>query len=341
MPRAGRGDMFSRNSREDILRDVLGLAPAEDATEELQQTEQLEAVEKEVANRARQAVGMSEDEANALIISMKAAAVRALEVEITEENWRESLTTPLGEVKMGANQKTKMFVKGREQQYGMLIETLSNPDIVLEEMDKEDNLFHERPSSYIFIKTFLKPDGTKYIHFESVTVSQDGMEVSISSHIIRENQLREKLKSDRLLYMATALDEPANSSAEQPISEGGGLSSADKGTETSGNEQGNGEKNVRTEKRDRYNAGERVVLDEDGKVYTIEYITTEGEFVPGGQNSYVTYYHLKEKPFGKYTAGQLSGIKQQPLGEPSGTEAGAATCRGKGNRRALRGRRAA
>ena len=43
MPRAGRGDMFSRNSREDILRDVLGLAPAEDATEELQQTEQLEA----------------------------------------------------------------------------------------------------------------------------------------------------------------------------------------------------------------------------------------------------------------------------------------------------------
>jgi hypothetical protein len=28
-----------------------------------------------------------------------------------------------------------------------------------------------------------------------------------------------------LLYLATALDEPANSSAEQPISEGGGLSS--------------------------------------------------------------------------------------------------------------------
>ena len=45
MPRAGRGDMFSRNSREDILRDVLGLAPAEAAKEELQQKEQLEAVE--------------------------------------------------------------------------------------------------------------------------------------------------------------------------------------------------------------------------------------------------------------------------------------------------------
>lgn len=83
----------------------------------------------------------------------------------------------------------------------------------------------ERPPSYLFIKTFQKEDGSKYVHFESVTVSQEGMEVSISSHIIRENQLRNKMKSDRLLYKATALDESANSSAGQPINQGGSLSS--------------------------------------------------------------------------------------------------------------------
>lgn len=91
--------------------------------------------------------------------------------------------------------------------------------------------------------SFLKEDGSKYIHFESVTVSQDGLEVYISSHIIRENQLRNKLKSDRLLYKATALDEPANSSAEQPTNEGSGLSSEGKGNEDSGNKQENGEEN--------------------------------------------------------------------------------------------------
>ena len=256
---------------------------------------------------------MTDKEAESLIASMKANASEASDIEITDENWVPVLNTPIGDVKMGENQREKLFVKGREQQYGMLIETLSNPDIVLEEKDKQDNLFHERPSSYLFIKTFIKPNGTKYIHFESVTVSQDGMEISISSHIIRENQLRNKLKSSKLLFKATALDESAPSSAEQLTTEVGSPSSEDKGTDNSGNEQENGQENsasgLVTEKRDSYNAGDRVVLDEDGKTYTIEYITTEGEVIPGQPNTYVTYYHLEGKPFGKYTASQLSGIK--------------------------------
>lgn len=262
---------------------------------------------------------LSDEEVAYIVNSMKSYAVVAPTVEITDENWRESLNTPLGKVKMGANQRAKMFVKGRERQYGMLLETLINPDIVLEETDKEYDMFHERPSSHLFVKTFQNPDGSKYIHFESVTVSQDGMEVSISSHIIRENQLREKLKSDRLLYKATALDEPANSSAGQPINEGSGLSSRDKGTEKSDTKQEKGEKNVAPEKRDSYNAGERVILDEDGKEYTIEYITTEGEVVPGQPNAYTTYYHLDGKPYKKYTAGQLSAVV--PAAEATGTEA--------------------
>ena len=179
---------------------------------------------------------MAEGEINDLISQMKANASVEPIVEISEENWVDKIVTPIGEVKMGEHQKSKLFNKGREKQYGMLLETLSNPDIVLEEQSKEDTT-HERDSVYLFIKTFQKEDGSKYVHFESVTVKQDGLEVSISSHIIRENQLRNKMKSDRLLYKATALDQSTNSSAEQSI-KGGSLSSTDKGSDNIGDVQG-------------------------------------------------------------------------------------------------------
>ena len=187
---------------------------------------------------------LTDEEVVAITDAMKANATVAPTVEINDANWKESVDTPIGAVKMGENQKAKLFAKGREQQYGMLLETLSNPDVVLEENDKEQNMFHERPSSYLFVKTFQKEDGSKFVHFESVTVSQEGMEVSISSHIIRENQLKNKLKSDRLLYKATALDAPANTSAEQPIV-GGSLSSDGKDTENDSSDQENGVKSFK------------------------------------------------------------------------------------------------
>lgn len=187
---------------------------------------------------------LTDEEVVAITDAMKANATVAPTVEINDANWKESVDTPIGAVKMGENQKAKLFAKGREQQYGMLLETLSNPDVVLEEKDKEQNMFHERPSSYLFVKTFQKEDGSKFVHFESVTVSQEGMEVSISSHVIRENQLKNKLKSDRLLYKATALDAPANTSAEQPIV-GGSLSSDGKDTEKDSSDQENGVKSFK------------------------------------------------------------------------------------------------
>ena len=189
-------------------------------------------------------VGNFYEDIVAITDAMKANAMVAPTVEINDANWKESVDTPIGSVKMGENQKAKLFAKGREMQHGMLLETLSNPDVVLEEKDKEQNMLHERPSSYLFVKTFQKEDGSKYVHFESVTVSQEGMEVSVSSHIIRENQLKNKLKSDRLLYKATALDAPANTSAEQPIV-GGSLSSVGKDTTKVAEKQGKGKKKVK------------------------------------------------------------------------------------------------
>lgn len=186
--------------------------------------------------------GMDEREISSLLNKMKSQAVTIPYVEITEESWKQYFETPIGNVKMGENQKEKLFNKDRTNQYGMLAETLSNPDIILEESDQQENIFHERPSSYLFIKTFKKRDGSKYVHFENVTVSQGGLEVSISSHIIRENQLKNKMKSDRLLYKATALDESVNSSAEQPINKGDSLSSTGKGNALSSEKQANNKK---------------------------------------------------------------------------------------------------
>ena len=197
-----------------------------------------------ILDAKQEKTSLTDEEVVAITDAMKANAVIAPTVEINDANWKESVDTPIGTVKMGENQKAKLFAKGREQQYGMLLETLSNPDVVLEEKDKEQNMFHERPSSYLFVKTFQKEDGSKFVHFESVTVSQEGMEVSISSHIIRENQLKNKLKSDRLLYKATALDAPANTSAEQPIV-GGSLSSDGKDTEKDSSDQENGVKSFK------------------------------------------------------------------------------------------------
>jgi Spy/CpxP family protein refolding chaperone len=180
---------------------------------------------------------MTDQQVDAIIAAMKRNAIAAPSIEVTEDNWTDNVDTPIGNVKMGEHQKEKLFKNARQGQYGMVLETLSHPDIILEEMDKDEDPSHERPSSYLFVKTFTKPDGNKYVHFESVTVSKDGMEVSISSHIIRENQLRNKLKSDRLLYNATALDKSANSSAEQPINDGGSHSSDGKDSKNKNTKQ--------------------------------------------------------------------------------------------------------
>lgn len=76
---------------------------------------------------------LTDEEVVAITDAMKANATVAPTVEINDANWKESVDTPIGAVKMGENQKAKLFAKGREQQYGMLLETLSNPDVVLEE----------------------------------------------------------------------------------------------------------------------------------------------------------------------------------------------------------------
>ncbi len=152
---------------------------------------------------------LSESEATDLVGRMEASAEVAPTVELTPENWLAQfgedgmVDTPIGVVKMGENQFIKMYSRGRAEYFGMVYPTLNEPDVVLEEVDPKDG--SERDSKYLFVKTFVKADGTRIVHFESVTVKKDGMEVSISSHEIKDTAVKNKMQNDKILHLAEKL----------------------------------------------------------------------------------------------------------------------------------------
>lgn len=151
----------------------------------------------EITNRS-----MSADEAQSFIADMELNADIAPEIELTIENW-DSLfgadgivKTPIGDVKMGENQFTKLMRQGRNGKLGMIKPTLENPHIIIEETSEakeEDST--ERPSSYIFIRSFKKADGTRYYYFTSITVSKEGKEVVISNHEKTKNRISNILQN--------------------------------------------------------------------------------------------------------------------------------------------------
>lgn len=162
---------------------------------------------------------LSEQEATELIARMEATAEVAPTIELTPENWIAqfgedgTVETPIGIVKMGANQLLKLYSTKRTGYFGMIHPTLSTPDVILEEADPKEG--SERDSKYLFIKTFVKSDGTRIVHFESVTVKKDGMEVSISSHEIKDKSLKNKMQNDIVLH----LDEKLSPSSEMRLTE--------------------------------------------------------------------------------------------------------------------------
>lgn len=162
---------------------------------------------------------LTEQEATELIARMEATAEVAPSIELTPENWiaqfgeDDTVETPIGIVKMGANQLLKLYSLKRTEYFSMIHPTLNSPDVILEEADPKEG--SERDSKYLFIKTFVKSDGTRIVHFESVTVKKDGMEVSISSHEIKDKSLKNKMQNDIVLH----LDEKLSPSSEMRLTE--------------------------------------------------------------------------------------------------------------------------
>ena len=174
-----------------------------------------EAVGRRYADEAQQGPvskpqGLSGEEADLLLSRMESAAEISSEKELTPETWAETfdennfIATPIGSVKMGGNQITKFFEKKRTKEFGMVGPTLSNPDVIIEEASEAKDGNAERGSSFLFIKTFNR-NGEKVKFYASITVKQDGMEVSVSSHYMNKNKVKRALQESGVLYIREAL----------------------------------------------------------------------------------------------------------------------------------------
>lgn len=200
---------------EDVVREARSAAEQQAAAIQQQTAEEMEAagsISEEMDPAAADPLvgrSLTDEEAGQVIGRMEAAAVPAPELELTPENWvaqfgeEGKVQTPIGEVKMGDNQYLKLLKTGREKYFGMIRSTLDDPDVVLEESDFRDGA--ERNSKYLFIKTFIKSDGSRYVHFESVTVRKDNLEVSVSSHEIDKGSFNKKMQNDRVLHLKESL----------------------------------------------------------------------------------------------------------------------------------------
>lgn len=138
---------------------------------------------------------LNKEEADNLIAEMENRAEPAPELELTPENWTAEfgedgmVDTPIGKVKMGENQYLKLAQKGRNGKLGMIKPTLTNPDVIIEEIRPNKNGPSERESSFIFVKAFTKLDGSRYYYFTSVTVQKEGREVVISNQEKSHNKI--------------------------------------------------------------------------------------------------------------------------------------------------------
>ncbi|MDR0207082.1 MAG: hypothetical protein LBI45_07510, partial [Bacteroidales bacterium] len=156
------------------------------------------------AKQQQQIERLTEQQAEHFIAIMEENAENAPVLEFTPENWYAQfgedgmVKTPIGDVQMGENQYLKMQAKGRSTEFGMVKPTLENPDVIIEKQAEQENA--ERGTKLLFIKIFTNSSGEKYVFFENVTVKQDGMEVSVSSHIADKKAIAKELTNGTIAY---------------------------------------------------------------------------------------------------------------------------------------------
>lgn len=142
---------------------------------------------------------------------MEMSAVNDPQISLSPESWQNSfglsnsIDTPLGKVKMGEGQYQKFVDKKRSAEFGMVVQTLQDPDVVfIEPSEAKEGQATERDFSYVFVKTFIR-NGQKFKYYTSVSVLKDGMEVSVSSHIASKTAIMKKLQGMERAYTKQSL----------------------------------------------------------------------------------------------------------------------------------------
>ena len=206
---------------------------------------------------------LTETEAKELIHQMEDKSEVPPMVELTRENWESlfgkdgKVMTPLFEVKMGEHQFEKMSFSNRKNQLGMVKPTLLSPDVIVQEESGAEH--SERNSSYVFVKAFIKEDGSRYYYFTSITVQNGGLEIVISNHEKRVNKISKLLQEGKIAWInekfslhpiaqvegSVPLNDTNKPTATDNQSAWLGINSSESShredTETSENEQGNDE----------------------------------------------------------------------------------------------------
>ena len=154
---------------------------------------------------------LSKEEASDIIAKMEMSAENDPQITLSPESWQQSfglrnaIETPIGEVKMGEGQYQKLIDKKRSSEFGMVVQTLQDPDVVfIEPSEAKEGQETERDFSYVFVKTFIR-DGKKLKYYTSVSVFKDGMEVSVSSHIASKTAIMKKLQGMDRAYTKESL----------------------------------------------------------------------------------------------------------------------------------------
>lgn len=145
-------------------------------------------------------------------------------LDYSEQAWRNEfpdgvVNTPVGTIKIGENQHSKLSKKEREHFFGLIRPTLETPAYILADVETEEEMEErrsrgekpERASKLKFIQAFQKPTGG-HKGFSCVTVSQDGLEVSVHSGPRRLTELAKMVRGGAIIATGSALAEEDASS---------------------------------------------------------------------------------------------------------------------------------
>ncbi|GHT21573.1 hypothetical protein FACS189419_02670 [Planctomycetales bacterium] len=121
-------------------------------------------------------------------------AVPLIRIPFSTESFEElfgkehTIDTPIGRIKIGANQFEKLQLKDRQELLGAMKQTLTEPIVIIKEI-REEGL------SNLFIKSFRNADGESFYFVMSVVINREGVMISVSTHRRKNKQIFQKIES--------------------------------------------------------------------------------------------------------------------------------------------------
>jgi len=144
---------------------------------------------------------------NRITEKLESMAVPIDEREFSIDEYRKvfpqgTVNTPIGEVKIGKNQFSKLAEKDygkRQRLIGAMHQTLSDPIAIIQEED-------EYRKAFIFIKSFRTDGKTSII--VSVVVTIEGTKIAISTYKRKKHEVLNKIKKAGVMTYERARDQP-------------------------------------------------------------------------------------------------------------------------------------